>query len=152
MSLDPLKDKSLNENSMDPRNATQEDTFMDKHGGKVGPAAQGVGLAFDIVSQLKQNSAQRDMVRSEAQKEQGALRRQHRADFGSMLAQGGASGISGSSFQDLFNNQTIEDARQMASLKQDEQNKIAKLKNQKRAGITKSVMNTAKNVALGGAG
>lgn len=130
----------------------QKPSVMDKHGGKVGPAAQGVGLAFDVVSQLKQNSAQRDMVRSEADKEQGDLARQHRAEFGSMLAQAGGSGISGSSFQDLFNNQTIEDARQMASLKQDEQNKIAQLKNQKRAGITKSVMGTAKNIALGGAG
>ena len=150
MSANPLKDGSLNANAMDPRNASQ-DTFMDKNGGKVGPAVQGVGLAFDIVSQLKQNSAQRDIVRSEADKEQESLRKQQRADFGSMLAQSGSSGISGSSFQDLFNNQTIEDAIQMASLKQDEQNKIAQLKNQKRAGITKSVMGAARNVVLGGA-
>lgn len=113
-----------------------------------GPSVMGVGLATDVIGQMKQASLQRKMTKRQAATQQEALRKQQRGDLGSMLAQAGGMGVGMSSFQDIFNNQTIEDAIQMTSLKQDEQNKLAQIKSQKRAGIAKSIMGTAKT-ALG---
>lgn len=98
-----------------------------------GAAIQAAGTIAKGVGASKEADAERDIIKYNAQNEQNALQKRNRAEFGSMIAQSAGTGISGSSFQDMFNNQTIEDATQMAQLKQSEQNLLAANKNKKKS-------------------
>jgi hypothetical protein len=101
-------------------------------------AAQAAGAVVEGVEAHKAAGVQRDITKDNFANEKEALRKQQRAEFGSMLSQAGSSGISGSSFQDIFRNQIDEDKGQMAQLRQREQNELTAIKNKKRAGKVKA--------------
>ena len=117
---------------------------------RIGQADQIGGLAMQISSIHNQHSAARDQLKSNAKLEQGVVRTQQRADFGSMLAQSGQTGLAQSSFSEIFTNQAMEDGKRMAQLKQQTANQIASLKNQKRSAISAEVVKTLGQVASGG--
>jgi len=112
-------------------------------------AAQGAQGIIEGIQGAKAADAEEDIVKANAANDQEAMRKQQRAEFGSMLASAGGSGIAVSSFEDIFNNQTMQDAAAMTQLKQVEQNQIASAKTNKKNAITGGVMGAA---MLGGAG
>jgi len=107
---------------------------------RIGQADQIGGLAMQISSIHNQHASARDQVKSNAKLEQNALRTQQRADFGSMLAQSGQTGLAVSSFSEIFTNQAMEDGKRMAQLKKQEAERIAALKNSKRGDTLGSVL------------
>ena len=118
----------------------------------LGTGVAGGGLAIDVMGILNQSSANRDTIRANAKTEQSALKRDQRAEFGSMLASTGGSGIGLNSFADIFSNQTIEDARQMTQLKQQKEDAISADKNAKRGAILGSAVKAGKQAATLGFG
>ena len=134
--------------SVKPAEATSKPTFSNAE--KVGAAAMGGGLAMDILGTMKSASIQKGIAKQEYQAQAEALRKDQRANIGAMVAQGAGTGLTGSSFLDIYNNQTIEDAIQSSQLKQAYYNKKAAIKNQKKAAIVKSVTDTAMAVATMG--
>jgi hypothetical protein len=115
----------------------------------VAAAAAAVGAVVEGVEANKSANIEGDIMADNAAKEQEAMRKQHRAEFGSMLSQAGSSGISGSSFQDIFNNQTIEDSIAMTGLRQKEENLKTAIENKKRANKVQTIMKVGQAVALG---
>lgn len=143
MSLDAIKG-GLNNDGL-KADGTEADGTLAK---QAGAGSMGGGLVLETMGQIWQDKNRKKQIKSQAAIEQEALRKDQRANFGSMLAQSAGTGISGSSFQDIFSNQTIEDSLQMTQLKQDEQNKIAQSKNAKRAAIGQAFTKAGKNVAM----
>jgi len=119
--------------------------------GWVAQAAQAAGGVVNNIETMKNAGSEKDQVEANAHKEQETMRKKHRAEFGSMLAQSGSSGLSGSSFQDIFNNQTIEDSIAMTGLKQKEENLLTAIKNKKRKAKF-SLVTGLGNFAAGGYG
>ena len=114
-------------------------------------AAQAAGTVAETVGEGKKADIEGDIVKQNATNEQNALGKQQRAEFGSMLVQGAGSGVSGTSFQDIFNNQTIEDATQITQVKQATENRLAALGNKKKSGLIKGVMSLgSQGASLGG--
>lgn len=103
-------------------------------------AAQAAGTVAETVGEGKKADIEGDIVKQNATNEQNALGKQQRAEFGSMLVQGAGSGVSGTSFQDIFNNQTIEDATQITQVKQATENRLAALGNKKKSALSGGVM------------
>lgn len=99
----------------------------------LGASLIGSGLQAGSVS--AQAGASESQIEKNAREEQKALRTQQRADFGSMLAQSGQTGLSQSSFSEIFTNQAMEDGKRMAQLKQQEQNRLAQVKGSKRGAL-----------------
>lgn len=100
-----------------------------------GMAAKAAGTIAETISASKQADAQGDIIKQNQANESEAMRKDQRANMGSMFAQGAGSGVTLSSFQDLFNNQTIEDGIQNAQSKQAANNLLAKAKNEKKSAI-----------------
>ena len=121
--------------------------LTDKQKMGIGSGVAGGGFALETLSTLKQSSANRDTIRANAKTEQSALKRDQRAEFGSMLASTGGSGIGLNSFADIFSNQTIEDARQMTQLKQQKEDAISADKNAKRGAILGGAVKAGTQVA-----
>ena len=100
-----------------------------------GMAAEAIGTVASTASQSKQADAQADIIKQNQANEAEAMRKDQRANIGSMFAGGAGSGVSLSSFSDLFNNQTIEDGIQNAQSKQASFNELAATKNKKKSAL-----------------
>ena len=100
-----------------------------------GMAAQAAGTIAETISASKQADAQGDIIKQNQANESEAMRKDQRANIGKMLEQGAGSGVTLSSFQDLFNNQTIEDGIQNAQSKQAANNLLAQTKNKKKSSL-----------------
>tara|TARA_R110000764_G_scaffold224847_1_gene314161 strand:+ start:81 stop:509 length:429 start_codon:yes stop_codon:yes gene_type:complete len=105
-----------------------------------GAATQAAGSVAQTVGERKKADMEGDIIEQNSQNELNALGKQQRAEFGSMLVQGAGSGVSGTSFQDIFNNQTIEDATQITQVKQATENRLAALGNKKKSALVGGVM------------
>ena len=114
---------------------------------QAGAGVMGGGLALDIMSIMGNSKAEKKAIKSQSDQEIQAAQLTQRSDFGTMIAQGGSSGLTTSSFESIFNAQTIEDAKQITQLKQDRANRLAASKTKKHAAITSSIMGTAKQAA-----
>ena len=102
---------------------------------KAGMGMAAGGALAGAVSGSKSADNEADIIKQNQANESEAMRKEQRANIGKMLAQGAGSGVGLSSFQDLFNNQTIEDGIQNAQSKQAANNLLAQTKNKKKSSL-----------------
>ena len=112
-----------------------------------GGTLAGAGFALETLGTLNQSSANRDVIRANEKAELRDARLSQRSNIGSMIAQSSSSGLTLNSFEDIFNNQTIEDAKQITGIKQAKEDAITADRNAKRGAIIGSAVKAANKAA-----
>lgn len=114
----------------------------------------GVTMVIETVSAMNDSSANRDVIRANEKSETRDAKLTQREDIGRMRAKTAGSGLSLDSFEDIFNNQTMEDARQLTGIKQKKEDAISADRNEKTKKLIDAQMKAAASVAgaMGGGG
>lgn len=121
----------------------------------IGIVAAVVAAAGKAMSAIAQSNALRGQARAreiEGEQDLLASRRQLRQELGQQAVEAGASGLLGSSFNDVFESQAILDAEFLGQIKQRTDFDVENLKRQAKVTLTTGLIGAAASAAGGIAG